>query len=84
MYGSLLLNDRTICGVTNDLPKSMTLLYFVTSTFGEFDAMELPSPEEELHQSRLGVDPMDEGTPEYSRSVARVTSRWGFGSRFSR
>jgi hypothetical protein len=42
MYGLLLLNDWTIGGVPNNIPKSMDFLYFVTSAFGEFDAMASP------------------------------------------
>jgi hypothetical protein len=50
MCGSLLLNDRTVGGAPNDLPKSTALLYFVTSTFGEFDAIASPF-------SRSGTSP---------------------------
>jgi hypothetical protein len=39
---SLLLNDWTVARDPNDLPKYMTLLYFVTSVFREFDAMASP------------------------------------------
>jgi hypothetical protein len=63
---SLLLDDRTVGGAPNDLPKSTTLFYFVTSAFGEFDAIASPF-------SRSGTSPKSswcrstaKGIPEHS------------------